>query len=76
MISTKFAFFRKTSGLLVAVPIEAVEWIDPAPEAPQPTPTPSTSPETRSQTKAATKPVKRKARLRPTLRQARGDITR
>jgi len=74
MLSRRFEFLVKPSGLIIAIPVDAIEWIDPAPEAATAPPTSSPSPEARSPTKAATKPTRRRARLRPTLRQARGDI--
>lgn len=76
MLSRKFEFLVKPSGLIVAIPVDAIEWIDPAPEATPSTPS-STSPTLPPQPqKAVAKPARRRARLRPTLWQARGDITR
>lgn len=74
MLSRKFEFIQKPSGLIIAIPVDAIEWIDPAPEAATAPPTSSPSPEARSPTKAVARPGRRKTRLRPTLRQSRGDI--
>lgn len=76
MLSRKFEFLVKPSGLIVAIPVEAVEWVREAPEAAQPTPSSTSSPTLPVAAKAAAKPARRRARLRPTLWQARGDITR
>jgi len=74
MLSRKFEFLVKPSGLIIAIPVDAIEWIDPAPEAA--TTAPTSSPATKSPTTAAAKPARPVARLRPTLWQARGDIRR
>lgn len=76
MLSRKFEFIQKPSGLIVAIPVDAIEWVNPAPEAAQPTPSSTSSPTLPVAAKAAAKPARRRVRLRPTLWQARGDLRR
>lgn len=76
MPSCRFEIFRKPSGLLVAIPADAIEWISSAPEAAQPAPSSTLPPTSAPTAKSVARHARRQVRLRPTLRQARGDLRR